>query len=71
MPGVKVRAEYRFSHYGEFSKDVPLTNNSFGSCGPSECGTNAHIDLRTYEHKVTVGLGVDLDDIVQGSRIRF
>lgn len=57
--GVKARIEYRYTDFGKFSKDVPLTNNSFGACGTS-CGTNAHIDLRAFNHRVMVGLGFDL-----------
>jgi outer membrane immunogenic protein len=53
---VKARVEYRYTDFGKFSKDVPLTNN----CFPGDCGTNAHIDLRAYNHRVTVGLGFDL-----------
>jgi outer membrane immunogenic protein len=58
--GVKARVEYRYTDFGSFSKDVPLTNNSFGACG-TPCGTNAHIDLRAYNHRLTVGVGFDLD----------
>jgi outer membrane immunogenic protein len=57
-PGVKVRGEYRYTDFGSFSKDVPLTTNNPG-CGTS-CGTNAHIDMRAYNHRFTVGLGFDL-----------
>jgi len=57
--GVKARMEYRYTDFGSFSKDVPLTDNSFGACG-SRCGTNAHIDLRAFNHRLTVGLGFDL-----------
>jgi outer membrane immunogenic protein len=60
LPGIKARGEYRFSHYGSWSKDVPLTNNSGGTCDPSFCGTTAHIDLRLYDHKFTFGLGFDI-----------
>jgi outer membrane immunogenic protein len=56
--GVKARVEYRYTDFGSFSKDVPLTNNGIG-CGAS-CGTNAHIDLRANNHRFTVGLGFDL-----------
>jgi outer membrane immunogenic protein len=56
--GVKARAEYRYTDFGSFSKDVPLSHT--GSCPPSTCGTTAHIDLRANNHRFTVGLGVDL-----------
>jgi outer membrane immunogenic protein len=59
LAGVKARIEYRYTDFGKYSKDVPLTNNSFGACG-SLCGTNAHIDLRANNHRVMVGLGFDL-----------
>jgi outer membrane immunogenic protein len=59
LAGVKARVEYRYTDFGSISKDVPLTNN-FGCSSPSVCGNNAHIDLRAFNHRVTVGLGFDL-----------
>jgi outer membrane immunogenic protein len=55
--GVKGRIEYRYTDYGKFSKDVPLTTNN-SSCGTS-CGSVAHIDLRAFNQRLTVGLGFD------------
>jgi outer membrane immunogenic protein len=56
--GVKARLEYRYTDYGKFSKDVPLSTNN-PSCGVS-CGTTAHIDMRAFNHRLMVGLGFDL-----------
>lgn len=65
FPGWKGRIEYRYTDYGKFSEDVPLTNNVFGGCssgsGPGSCGSNAHIDMRASNHRVMVGLGLDLN----------
>jgi outer membrane immunogenic protein len=58
-PRVKARIEYRYTDFGSFSKNVPLTNNNSFACGPGVCGTNAHIDLRASEQRFTVGLGYD------------
>jgi outer membrane immunogenic protein len=55
--GVKGRIEYRYTDYGKFSKDVPLTTNN-SSCGTS-CGSVAHIDTRAFNQRLTVGLGFD------------
>jgi outer membrane immunogenic protein len=60
FPGWKARLEYRYTDYGRFSKDVPLGNNVSGPCSPTICGSNAVIDLRASNHRVTVGLGFDL-----------
>jgi outer membrane immunogenic protein len=59
--GVKGRIEYRYTDFGKFSKDVPLYNDSAGVCGPSHCGTNAHIDLRAFNHRIMVGIGIDFN----------
>jgi len=63
FPGVKARGEYRYTDLGKFSKDVPLQNNSGGSCPPTTCGTTAHIDLKATNHRFTFGLGIDLPGI--------
>jgi outer membrane immunogenic protein len=56
-PRVKARVEFRYTDYGSYSKNVPLTNN----CGTFfSCGTNARIDLRASEERITAGLGWDL-----------
>jgi outer membrane immunogenic protein len=59
VAGIKVRAEYRFTHYGSYSKDVPLTSFCPGGCGgPSS--SNAHIDVNdVYNHKFLLGIGWD------------
>lgn len=56
---VKVRAEYRYTTLGKFSKDVPLANN-FG-CLPGTCGSTAHIDLKATNQRFLVGVGFDLN----------
>jgi outer membrane immunogenic protein len=58
---VKARAEYRYTTLGKFSKDIPLTNNYGGACGPGVCGTTAHIDLKATNQRFLVGLGFDLN----------
>jgi hypothetical protein len=58
--GVKGRIEYRYTDYGKFSKDVPLTNNYPSVCTAGTCGTNAHIDMRAFNQRIMVGLGFDL-----------
>jgi outer membrane immunogenic protein len=55
--GIKGRIEYRYTDFGKFTRDVPLSS-SF-PCDPGFCGTNAHIDMRASNHRVTVGLGFD------------
>lgn len=56
--GLKVRGEYRFSHFGDYSRNIPLTS----SC-PAGCGTpssNARIDVsNVYSHKFLLGIGWD------------
>jgi opacity protein-like surface antigen len=56
---VKGRIEYRYTDYGKISKDVPLTNNN-SLCTATTCGTNAHIGTRAFNHRLMVGLGLDL-----------
>jgi outer membrane immunogenic protein len=58
VPGVTARFEYRYTDFGKFSKDVPLS--TVGPCAPGSCGTNAHIDLRAFNHRATVGIGFSL-----------
>jgi outer membrane immunogenic protein len=55
--GLKARLEYRFTDFGQISKDVPLTSTG---CGSYSCGTNAHIDMNAAFHTVRLGLGIDL-----------
>jgi outer membrane immunogenic protein len=55
--GIKGRIEYRYTDFGKFTRDVPLSSSV--SCSPGICGTNAHIDMRASNHRVTVGLGFD------------
>jgi outer membrane immunogenic protein len=55
--GIKGRVEYRYTDFGKFTRDVPLAASV--SCSPSDCGTNAHIEMRASNHRVTVGLGFD------------
>jgi outer membrane immunogenic protein len=60
--GVKARVEYRYTDFGSYSKDIPLTNNDPG-CSPTVCGTNAHVDLRANNHRIMFGLGFDLSGL--------
>jgi outer membrane immunogenic protein len=56
---IKVRGEYRFSHYGSYSKDIPLTSLCPGGCG-TPVSSNAHLDINSvYNHKFLLGIGWD------------
>jgi outer membrane immunogenic protein len=58
--GLKARAEYRFTSYGSYSKDIALACVG-AACGPSVApSSNAHIEVSdVYNHKFLVGLGFD------------
>lgn len=60
IPGAKTRFEYRFTSYGNYSKDVPLSCS--GICTDATApSSNAHIDLKDiYNHKFMFGLGFEL-----------
>jgi len=59
FPRVKVRGEYRFTHYGSYSKDVPVTSVCPFGCGTSS--SSAHININDiYNHKFLLGIGWDL-----------
>jgi len=58
--GLKARVEYRYTHLGSYSKNVPLSNDRPDVCNPSLCGYNARLDLRATNQRVMVGLGWDL-----------
>jgi len=55
--GLKARLEYRYTDFGQISKDVPLASSG---CESFSCGTNAHIDMNAAFHTVRLGLGIDL-----------
>lgn len=59
VPGVKVRAEYRFTSYSGYSKDVPLSCS--GTCtSVTYPSSNAHIEVSdVYNHKFLAGVGID------------
>jgi outer membrane immunogenic protein len=61
VPGVKVRAEYRFTDYGGYSKDIALACTGINCPSPSVFpSSNAHIEVSDiYNHKFLVGLGID------------
>jgi len=56
--GLKARIEYRYTDFGDFSKNVPLTANCVGSAA---CGTNARIDMEAAFHTVRLGIGIELN----------
>jgi outer membrane immunogenic protein len=69
-PNVKARIEYRYTSFGSFSKDVPLTRTvgPFGGSGclapdpncygtPNVGSTNAHIDMKASFQTVRLGIG--------------
>lgn len=60
MRNIRLRAEYRFTDFGSFSKDVPLAVAA-GACSAAVPGClpagNAHIDMRAYFHTVRLGIG--------------
>ena len=54
------RIEYRHTNFGSFTKDVPLAVVN-GPCPfPGQCGSNAHIDLKAFDNRVTFGLALNL-----------
>ena len=53
------RVEYRHTNFGSFSKDIPLVVLN-GVCLPGQCGSNAHIDLKASDNRVTFGLALNL-----------
>jgi outer membrane immunogenic protein len=60
-PGLKLRLEYRYTSYGSYSKDIPLTT----VCGPpGGCvfpSANSHINVpNVYNQKLMVGIGYNL-----------
>lgn len=60
--GWKARVEYRYTDLGDFSWNVPLSNN-YGSppsvaCG-NLCGNNARIDMGPTNQRITFGIGFD------------
>ena len=55
--GVKLRVEYRYTDFGSFSQNVPLTSANCG--GYFSCGTNTRIDMDAAFHTVRAGLGID------------
>jgi outer membrane immunogenic protein len=59
IPGVKVRAEYRFTDYGGYSKDIALSCT--GACSSvTYPSSTAHIEVSdVYNHKFLVGVGLD------------
>jgi outer membrane immunogenic protein len=59
VPGIKVRAEYRFTSYGSYSKDIALSCS--GVCTSVTYPSNtAHIEVSdVYNHKFLAGVGFD------------
>jgi outer membrane immunogenic protein len=60
--GLKWRAEYRYTDFGSYTKNVPLVTACTGSsaaastCTASPSG-GASLALRSFDHRFTVGLG--------------
>jgi outer membrane immunogenic protein len=66
--GVKWRAEYRYTDFGSYTKTVPSVTACTGSsAAPSSCtstpSTGATLALRSFDHRFTVGLGIELGSI--------
>ncbi len=59
FPGVKARFEYRFTSYGSYSKDIPLSCS--GTCTAiTYPSSTAHIEVSdVYNQKFMAGLGFD------------
>jgi opacity protein-like surface antigen len=55
--GWKLRAEYRYTSFGDFSTDVPLTRTTSNSAFPNPGSTTAHIDMKANFQTVRFGLG--------------
>jgi outer membrane immunogenic protein len=61
--GVKARAEYRYTDFGNYTKTFGLTNTCSGSGGTACLSTpsgSVSIGLRESFHTFRVGLGIDL-----------
>src|SRR5262249_27695594 len=69
--GLKVRVEYRYTTFGNFSKDIPLARTTTcvvpATSPPEPCfsppntgSTNAHIDMNTHLQTLTLGLAFAL-----------
>src|SRR5262249_29636253 len=60
--GWKARIEYRFTDFGDYSKNVPLTAGPSSLCfSPFNCSGNARVNLDDNNfHTIRIGIGVDL-----------
>ena len=57
-PGVKVRAEYRYSDLGSYSKSIPLTCEPLcTACAAAPFSTGAQVNLHPTFQTIRVGLG--------------
>jgi opacity protein-like surface antigen len=64
IPGVKVRAEYRYTSYGNYSKDIAL--GCSGVCNAITApSNNAHIEVSNIDnHKFMLGVGFELGNVL-------
>jgi outer membrane immunogenic protein len=58
-PGWKARAEYRYTDFGTYTKNFPLTTSCSGCASPS---SNVSIDLKESFHTFRIGLAFDLSN---------
>jgi outer membrane immunogenic protein len=56
-PGVKVRAEYRYSDLGSYSKSIPLTYVPLCTACAAPFSTGAQVNLHPTFQTIRVGLG--------------
>jgi outer membrane immunogenic protein len=59
--GVKVRAEYRYTDFGDFSVNLPVISVCTGLVGCNTPSNNVRIDLENSFHAVRFGVGIDLN----------
>ncbi len=58
--GVKARAEYRYTDFGSFSVNLPVTSICDGVVGCNTPSSNVRIDLKNSFHTIRFGVGIDL-----------
>jgi outer membrane immunogenic protein len=59
--GVKGRLEYRYTDFGSFSVNLPVTTFCGGDVGCNTPSSNVRIDLENSFHTIRFGLGIDLN----------
>jgi outer membrane immunogenic protein len=58
--GFKARAEYRYTHFGDFNVNLPVTTTCSVEIGCDTPSSNVRIDLEHSFHTFRIGLGFDL-----------